>query len=247
MELERFITLSRETPRLRLRDHSSFRESFQPHVVNARLRIARVLAGYRYSEPQSIAFRDAHNSAWAAFVENLSRWEESAVSLQLPRRERLFIAGWQFPGVPALFSFAKKMNALLLVSQDAPWLASLKEAGCTLNIRSRDATQQLKHSMESGRIIAGLLDHHQPDTSYQEAQLLGRTVKTPSGVLALCIRYEYQIAFIAPRANGIEIVEKSDTAGMSVAELAQCYNDWLEAEIRRSPEQWLMWQALPAH
>ncbi len=245
MEFEHFIKISRGMSTLQLQNHTQFRESFQPYLVNARFRVAKTLNGYNYSEPQSVSFLNAHKAAWATFVKNLSQWEEACVSLQLPKQERLFIAGWQFPEIPMLFPFAKKMNALLLVSQDAPWLKSLKEADCTLNIRSREATFKLKKSMKSGRIIAGLLDHHQLGTRYQEAQLFGRTVKTPSGVLALCIRYEYQLAFIAPRSGYIEIVEKVETAGMTVAELAQLYNDWLEAEIHRKPEQWLMWQAYP--
>lgn len=247
MEFERFITLSRETPTLHLRDYATFRDSFLPLALNARLRAARVLPDYRSSEHRSAAFLETHNAAWATFVENLSRWEQARMSLQLPRHEHLFIAGWQFPGIPNLFQFAKQINALLLVSQEAEWLKPLKEAGCTLNIHDHDASLQLKKNMQSGRIIAALLDHHHPGTRYQEAKLLGRTVKTPSGVLTLCIRYQYQISFIAPRANSIKIVETVKTAGMSEAELAQLYNYWLEAEILRTPEQWLMWQAFPLH
>jgi len=247
MDLEHFITLCRQSPQIVLRDHAAFRQDTSPYTVGARLRVSKLLAGYKYADPQGISFVNAHYEAWAKFVTNLAHWEVADLSLQLPRRERLFIAGWHFPEIPSLFPLAKQIKALLLVSQDAPWLAPLKDNGCTLNIRSRDAALQLKHSMESGRIIAGLLDHYQPDTRFQAAQLLGRTVKTPSGVLELCSRYGYQIAFIAPRSNGIEIVAQVEAVGVSAGELAQRYNDWLESEIRRTPEQWLMWQALPPH
>ncbi len=248
MNIEHFITFCRQSPQSSLRDHEVFRRDFLPYTLGSRLRASRTLSDYQYNTPKGTAFADIHHEAWATLLTNLAHWEEGRLSLKLPQRERIFIAGWYFPTIPLLFSFAKQINALLLVSQDAPWLASLKESGCTLNIREREASLQLKQNMEAGRIIAGMLDHYLPDIrSFQETKLLGRTVKTPSGVLDLCSRYNYHIIFIAPRNDGIEVVAETEAAGMSASELAQQYNDWLEVEIRRTPEQWLMWQALPSH
>lgn len=221
---------------------------FEPQM-RARLHLAALKASHVFSAPQvpvgQNTFAPTHKKEWARFIHSLAHWERIGQPVELPRKERVFVAAWHFPEVAALFAFAREIHALMLVSQDAPWLKALREAGCTLNFQEPGAVRQLIREMQAGRVVAAMLDHAIPGTRCEPAQLLGRIVSTPSGILELCSKHGYLIAFVAPRPEGIRIVAHMDATGQPARKLAQQYNDWLEAEIRTAPERWLMWQALP--
>jgi hypothetical protein len=243
--MQRFITAaSRDAPG-KLVDDELFHGIMVPHTVTAATRMADVGLAISYAAARKSGFAEKHKAAWAELLANLADWQRTHTLLRPPREQRILIAGWHFPQIPTFFSLARRMRALLLVSQDAPWLSVLKQEGCTLNISNSDAAKTLAREMEAGRIVAAMLDHHHPGTRVESARLLGRTVNTPSGVFELCSRFGYLMAFIAPRGHDIEVVAQIETAGQSPARLAQQYNTLLEAEVRRAPERWLMWQALP--
>lgn len=191
-------------------------------------------------------FSAAFTHAWSETFRNLARWEDSQLQLRLPRHDHVLLVGWHFPELPLLFRFAREENILLLVSQDAPWLESLKSAGCTVNIQTADGKQELGEQMAKGRLVGAMLDHILPDTRAVYAPLFGRPAKTASGIFELCLANHYAIAFVAPRAGGIEIVHTLESNGHNTAELAAMVNEWLEAEIRSAPERWLMWPSLSA-
>lgn len=245
MELERFINQSRGLPKLHLLQSEDFKRSISPLNIHATLRVSNLVFNRSYSDQRNTEFSRGHNESWSTLISNLANWEQSSNSLVLPRKERILIAGWHFPEIPSLFAYSRQIRALLLVSQDAPWLSSLKEAGCTLNIFDSNAPRQLMSEMQSGRIIAAMLDHYHPNTRSEKSTLLGRTVDTPSGVFDLCSRFGYLMVFVAPRADRVEVVAQIDTTGQTASNLAQQYNAWLEAEIKAEPARWLMWQSLP--
>jgi len=222
-----------------------FRQSTKALTRAAALRMSRTTLGDARIETDDEEFVRSHTYAWAEFVTNLGHWQRIDMDLQLPRSERVFIAGWHFPELPKVFSSLRRIRALLLVSQDAPWFQPFKQHGQTLDIFSKNASNILTGSMKSGAIVAAVLDHHHVNTRHEISTLLGRSVKTPSGILELCARFDYLLAFVGPRDDAVKVVQQIDTRGLSAAYLAQQYNRWLEAEIRRAPERWLMWQALP--
>jgi lauroyl/myristoyl acyltransferase len=185
-------------------------------------------------------------SAWSETFHNLSRWEYSNVQLKLPKRNHVLIVGWHFPELPLLFRFAQATNIFVLVSQDAPWLESLKSAGCTANVGTADGRHKLVEEMAKGRVIGATLDHILPDMSAIYAPLFGRPARTPLGIFELCLANRYMIVFVAPREGGIQIVHSLESDGHSVARLAAMVNAWLEAEVKRTPERWLMWPSVTA-
>lgn len=245
MDLYQLILQSKTMPVAKLLRDETFKKSVIPRTVFATSRASELLFNRPYVDPRNAEFVRSHNESWAKTFANLANWEQSPTSLVLPRNERVLVAGWHFPEIPTIFTFAKKIHALLLVSQDAPWLESLKEAGCTLNLFAPGASKQLIKEMQTGRVVAAMLDHAYPDTRCEKSSLLGRTVNTPSGILELCSRFKYLMVFVAPRTTGVEVVAQIDTTDRSGTELAQQYNSWLEAEVKKNPAAWLMWQALP--
>lgn len=245
MNLEQLVLRSRNLPVRRLLQDEEFRRSVSPHTVLATSRSSKLIFNRPYDHQRNAEFKRNYDQSWATLINNLANWERSSSSLVLPHNDRILIAGWHFPEIPTIFAYAKQIRALLLVSQDAPWLSSLKEAGCTLNLFDAATPRQLFREMQSGRIVAAMLDHYHPNTRSEKSNLLRKTVDTPSGIFDLCSRFGYLMVFIAPRANRIEVVAQIDTTGRSASELAQQYNTWLEAEIKRDPAAWLMWQALP--
>lgn len=200
------------------------------------------------SLPKGVSARTGFSAgltgAWSEMFHNLARWEDSNVELTLPRQERVLIIGWHFPELPLLFRFARGSRVLLLVSQDVPWLESLKAAGCTFNFRTRGGPRELAAQMARGRLVGAMLDHVHPDTNAVFAPLFGRPARTPSGILGLCLANGYTIAFVAPREGGIQIVHSLESHGYSTTELAAKVNEWLEEEVKRAPERWLMWPAV---
>jgi hypothetical protein len=222
-----------------------FARSIRSLTRAAALRAGRTtLVGTRL-ESEEQAFVRSHTYAWAEFVTNLGHWQRTEMDLQLPRSDRVLIAGWHFPEIPKIASFLGRVGALLLVSQDdAPWLQPFKRNNQLLNLLSENSSTVLARRMKAGAIVAAVLDNHH-DTRHEVSTLLGRRVNTPSGILELCPRFDYVLAFIAPRGEGVKVVQHIDTRGLSAAYLAQQYNRWLEAEIASAPERWLMWQVLP--
>ncbi|HAX75196.1 MAG TPA: hypothetical protein DCY88_05000 [Cyanobacteria bacterium UBA11372] len=247
IDIEQLINRSGRLSVAEIVKDDDFRRSFSSHTTFATAHASQLVFKRSYTDSQNQDFKRIHNESWAMLMNNLANWERLSGTLQLPRNEKILIAGWHFPEVPTLFSYARQVRALLLVSQDAPWLNSLKEEGCTLNISETNTTRRLIAEMQSGRIIAAMLDHSYPNTRTEKTTLLGRTVDTPSGIFDLCSRFGYLMVFVAPRKERIEIINRIDTTGKSASELAQQYTTWLEAEIRQAPSRWLMWQALPMH
>jgi lauroyl/myristoyl acyltransferase len=202
------------------------------------------------SLPDSVSTKTSFSAgfvrAWSETFHNLAHWEGSNLELTLPRHDHLLIVGWHFPELPLLFRFAREAKILLLVSQDAAWLESLRGAGCTVNVRTEEGKQKLIEQMTQGRLIGATLDHIFPDTSAVYAPLFGRPARTPAGIFELCIANRYMIAFVAPREGGIQIVHSLESSGHDVAGLAAMVNEWLEAEVKRAPERWLMWPSVTA-
>lgn len=254
LDLSRFIKDAKNKPagqtimkmKIELAIDEDFKREVRPSAIIAAAHSSKFILNLPYIFQGHADFINNHNKAWAQLVENLTNWNQSTTSLTLPRKERIMVAVWHFPEVPTLFNYAEKMHALILVSQDAPWMKELRDAECTLNISSPGASEQLAREMEAGRIIAGVLDHFHPEMEFKETQFLGQTVRRPSGLLELCSRFKYLIVFVAPREEGIKIIDQVDATGKSAEELAQLYSSWLEAEVKRSPDSWLMWQALPS-
>lgn len=191
-------------------------------------------------------FSDGFTRAWSEMLHNLARWEDAKLELRLPRHDHVLFVGWHFPELPLLFRFAREANVLLLVSQDAPWLESLKSAGCTVNVRTADGKQELVEQMAKGRLVGTMLDHIFPDTNAVYVPLFGRPARTPSGIFELCLANNYIIAFVAPWEGGIQIAHSLESKGHSTVELAAMVNEWLEAEVKRAPERWLMWPSVAA-
>ena len=223
-----------------------FKREVRSSSIIAAAHSSQLILNHPYILQSHADFINNHNKAWAKLVENLTNWNQSTTSLTLPRKGRVMVAAWHFPEIPTLFGYAKEMHALILVSQDVPWMKDLKDAGCTLNISSPEASEKLAHEMEAGRIIGGVLDHFHPEMEFKETQFLGKTIRCPSGVLELCSRFKYLIVFVAPCGDGIQVVNQMNATGRSAGELAQQYSSWLEAEVKKSPDSWLMWQALPS-
>jgi len=248
MDLERFVTQAQLDPAEDLLVDPDFARAVRNRATLATLKATRAL-DWAGAPAEREALAQEHRVQWSKFVRNLGRWDklEAELALPLPRTERVLVAGWHFPEIPTLFAWARKIHALMLVSQDAPWLKALREADCTLNISDPAAARALVREMQAGRITGAMLDHAHPNTRCARARLLGRVVEIPSGVFALASRYDYCIAFVAPRLKGIEVVAQLDARGKSECELAQQYATWLEQEVRRLPAAWLMWQAFPGN
>ena len=207
-------------------------------------------AKYLKSLPEPVSTKTGFSAgflrAWSETFHNLAGWQGSTLELTLPRQDHLLIVGWHFPELPLLFRFAREANILLLVSQDAAWLESLRNAGCTVNVRTEAGRQKLIEQMAQGRLIGATLDHIFPETSAVYAPLFGRPARTPAGIFELCLANRYMIAFVAPRESGIQVVHSLDSKGQDVPGLAAILNEWLEAEVKRAPERWLMWPSVIA-
>lgn len=246
MNIHRFVGAVKPEEHAVLARDEVFRREVETIARLTTARAARAVLGMTATEARRAGFAARHEQAWAELLSRLGHWERLDASLELPRQQRVLIAAWHFPEVPSLFNFARRRRVLLLVSQDPPWLAPLREAGCTLNIFDANATRTLMREMSSGRVVAGMFDHHHAGTRSERAALLGRTVETPAAIFELASRFRYLVAFIAPRAGGVEVVATVDAADRTPAELAREFNARLEAEVRRAPDRWLMWQALRA-
>jgi hypothetical protein len=245
MDLDQFAIRSKGKSAEHLLQDEDFTKSIRSRTVFSTGLATQVLFNRPYHDERNAQFALNHKKSWANFIYYLANWEESNVTLTLPRPDHVLITSWHFPEVATLFSYAKKIHALLLVSQEAPWLEPLKAAECTLNLSVPGVARQLALQMRTGRIIATMLDHAHPDTHCEKVELLGRKVETPAGIFEICSRLGYLMVFVAPRRGHIEVVAQMDTTGKSAHELAQQYNRWLEVEVRRAPESWMMWQALP--
>lgn len=237
---EAHVTEALEHAKL-LHAQDDFQRIVRSPTLLATAKACQLVLNRPYVSSEAAAFRDKHSLALSQFAVELAHWERSASTLELPRRDRVLVASWHFPQVPTLLAFAKKVNALLIVSQDAEWLEPLRAAGCTLNFSSAGAAVTLARAMAGGRIVATMLDNIHRGSKSEEACLLGRVVNTPSGVLELAIRCEYLLAFIAPRGDMVQIIDTAETHGRTSKKLAQIYNHWLETEIKQNPANWLMW------
>jgi hypothetical protein len=227
------------------------------HPVDAKLgTVFQTLASLAFSYASSVLrqrvttasqrdyFVEKFIGAWSEMLANLARWEEFNLALNLLEGERLLLAGWHFPELPRLFSFARQTKVLLLVSQDAPWLENLRAKGCTLNFRDENSYRKLVKEMKMGRVVGTMMDHIYPDTRAIFVPLFGHSAKTASSILELCIANRYTVAFIGPRGDGIEIIDSIEASRHADDELAIWINKCLEAEVKRAPERWLMWPSL---
>lgn len=219
-------------------------QGFSPAAKLSYCFVSRSLRSMPTGVSARVGFSAGFTRAWSEMFHNLAHWEDSNVELRLPGWERVLIVGWHFPELPLLLRFAREMGVLLLVSQDAPWLDSLKSAGCTLNFRAAGGPRELAVQMARGRLVGAMLDHIHPDTGAVSAPLFGRPARTPSGILDLCLANGYTIAFVAPRGDSIQIVHSLESHGHSTIELAAKVNEWLEEEVKRAPERWLMWPSV---
>ncbi|MFO0592884.1 MAG: hypothetical protein U0441_35400 [Polyangiaceae bacterium] len=245
MDLGVFVERYRGKTPPNLSSDEGFKRAIVPRRIIAAAHASRLVFNRPYVDSRNTEFAQQHQSAWEEIIVNLTRWEESAVVLSLPREQRVLVTAWHFPEVPMIFAAVKQARMLALVSQDAPWFSSLRESGCSLSATSSGAAQSLTEEMSSGRNVVTILDHYwHPDVRTEEVRLLGQAVHTPSEVLDLASRFNYLLAFIAPRGNRIEVVEQMDATGRAPRDLAQQYNSWLDVEVKRAPDRWLMWQEL---
>ena len=245
MNLKQFLEVRGNRTAKELIENNEFNIITQNPSILAAAHASRLVFKKPYKQEFRDLFISKHKEAWAHLVTNLSNWEQSSESFELPRDSHILIAAWHFPEVPLLFSFAKKNHVLVLVSQYAEWMEELKKEGCSLNMAEQNSSIQLSEEMEKGRIIGCIFDHYHPEWQSVETTFLGRRIRTHTGVFELCIKHNYLIAFIAPRPNGIQIVKQIDSQGHSSQEIAQYYCNWLETEVKEAPESWLMWQGLP--
>ena len=238
--IKEFKTSTRITPKVNTRILDSMSNSTRISFWSAS-KIFPVL-------PSNIAtktsFSAEFSKAWSEMFFNLAHWEDSHFELTLPRLDRVLIVGWHFPELPLLFNFALKTKILLLISQDALWLNRLKTAGCTLNFRTVVGQRALVTQMSKGRNIGTMMDHVHPETKTFDVPLFSRLARTPSGIFDLCRANNYILAFIAPRGEQVKIIHTLESNGHTSTELATKVNEWLEEEVKKAPERWLMWQAL---
>ncbi|MGJ4959641.1 hypothetical protein ACQR1H_28650 [Bradyrhizobium sp. HKCCYLRH2015] len=189
-------------------------------------------------------FSSAHQRAWLEAMSNLSAWKTRQIDVNLPASEKLLIVGWYFPELASLLGTAKEKHVVVLVSNDAPWLSELKDAGTTLNFRAEGGASALAAYMREGRNVFAMMDNIHPGTEFIRSPFFGRPAKTPAAILRLAIRNGYTLALIAPRDNRVEVVATLPTAGKQPEDLAAWVNQKIEQEVRRAPERWLSWPTL---
>jgi Bacterial lipid A biosynthesis acyltransferase len=246
MDLTSHIASVKNNPSIKLASDNNFKNVTRKPAIFAAAYVSQLVAKKSFNLEHERDFVIKHTEAWAELTSNLSNWEKSSASIELPRNDRILIVAWHFPELPTLFNYVRKIHALALVSQDAEWMGNLKAERCTLNILNPSSVEILFNEMQKGRIIGCILDHYHPEMKSVETAFLGRKIRIASNIFELCIKHDYLIAFVAPRAEGIQIINQIDSKGKTPQELAQTYATWLESEIKATPEKWLMWQGLPS-
>jgi hypothetical protein len=183
--------------------------------------------------------------AWEQFVVRLATWENAGADIDWPGSdEPLVLLGWHFPESPGAMSLALEREIILLISDIPPWLEPLRDAGLTINVRKRTAADLLVKALEEGRHVGAMLDHTHPRTSTVRSRLLGHDVLVPSGLLAAAARMRRQIHFCAPREGRLAFIDRTSAYDRKPKDLAQWFNDRLDAEVRARPDRWLMWLSL---
>lgn len=226
----------------RLALRGGVRTTLAPQLHHAAVFASHALArGYAARPQLREKLREGLEGAYAEFIENLGAWERRPADLALPAGNPLLFAGWHFPEVPQLLSVARARSAVLVVSQDAPWLEPLRQAGLTINFRADGGLRRLAEAMRAGRDMAAMLDHSYPDLDGVSVQLFGRERAVPSGILRLAAQHGYRLVFVAARQGRPTVIDTADAKGRSPADLAAWFAGHLEAEVRRAPERWLLW------
>lgn len=182
--------------------------------------------------------------AWGEFAANLANWDTRADPLTLQARERELVVGWHFPEVPRALASLRDLHALLIVSQDAPWLSSLARAGSTANFQTSAGSRAIAAALGAGRVIAAILDHVHPGTDRIPITLCGRRTAMASSLLAGALDRSYSVAVLGPRGGHVTVVDRFETQGLTATTAAARIARVLDAEVRRAPARWLMWPSL---
>jgi len=175
---------------------------------------------------------------------NNGNWQTNPIGVEQLQASQVLVIGWYFPEIARLLPAALERKVLVLVSNDAPWLEPLRQAGLTLNFRAPGSIRSLVAHMQTGRNVFAMLDALYPDTDSVVAPFLGRPAKTASGALALAIRNDYTVAVMAPGAQGVRVAASLPAGGRTVVDLATWVNRVMGEEIARIPHRWLMWPVL---
>jgi hypothetical protein len=217
-------------------------------AFGAHARLSSVLAAQSldtFADRRSRATFIAGNiRAYSDLAANLANWERISDPLDLPGRDHLLLAGWHFPELPRVFSFLRSANALLLVSQDAPWLEGLARAGCTANFQTSAGKRAIAAGVAAGRLMGATLDHVHPGTETVIAPLLGRPMPMATGLLAGCLAKGYTVVVLGVSEGRVAVIDRFQGTGLSLADAAARIQRAIDAEIRRAPERWLMWPSL---
>lgn len=189
-----------------------------------------------------------------AFVQGyLHAWRDSVLYLtngpgnlkiDIPSDLRhTILACWHFPEHTALIHSAVKASALVLVAREQPWMRDLREHNCLCCFRD-GFSRALPRALNTGRPIYAMMDFCYPNSRYLVANFLSYPARMPAGILQLASRYNYSLRLVSIRKRTIRCIAEISTHGRSQEEIAARLNRYLEVEILRRPERWLLWPAV---
>lgn len=147
------------------------------------------------------------------------------------------------PEYPFLANALRRVrNAVLLVAQDADWLARAAKGVELFRFRERNVVD-LRAIFRRGAPVAAMLDYAYDETGCVDVPFLGHEARTPAGVFALAGRSGYTVEVVAARRQGWEVLDRF-AAPRDVRAAAARAAAALDREIVDAPARWLLWPSV---
>lgn len=219
---------------------------FRP-VIRQALSVYRAVLPAAASTPRGAGgFLRAHSRAWSDYLIACASAPQSKVRIpDACRGSRHLFLGWHFPEFPSWLGCARATETVVLLGREVRWIEELVGADQVCCFRSGAGVRMLGRAFHDGRPVFAMLDHCYPDTRGATATaFLGRSARTPTGVIELARRFDYDLQVVAPRSGGIAIVDGFHSADADVTESAQRVSHAIEREIASDPPRWLLWSLL---
>lgn len=195
----------------------------------------------------------AHRLGWqqrptfeAEYLENILHFYLCAATATpsnsefTPKKGDLLLS-WHHPLWPSLISRVTGSDILVLLAQQAEWMTDFVSPENSLLFREEASLLRLLKAYRQGRPVACMMDFCYSGTSFVEGKLLGHHVQTPSGVLELAKRFNYQVVFLGVEDGEMSALDSIDASQHSIEYMADWYNSHLEAQITLDPATWLLW------
>lgn len=195
----------------------------------------------RRGVPVDVVHADEHIDAWIEFLNTAASAVGGKRLVTDVTSSSTIYLGLHHSTYPFLAQSILRSGVHVLVARKVKWLEAIGGNFIDLLRNAGD----IRSICQRHEPIFAMMDYCYDQTrSVCDAPFLSYPTRTPTGLLKLARRYQYDLAFLRPNGRIHDGISVTQMQSANVETIARWMNSLIEEQVLAEPSRWLLWASL---